>query len=312
MSDNYNISEELVTKLINNQRSDRRWKNIRFFCVILILFAAILSGYFFLMSGSYSDENEDYVSLVRLNGYILPGASFSAENVLPLLNAAFSDKKAKGVVLAINSGGGSPVQSAIIHDKILELKKKYKKRVVVVGEDILASGAYLVAMAGDKVYVNQDTITGSIGVVMQGFGFSDAMQKVGITRRVFTAGENKVRLDPFQPLSQKDIDKTKAVLEEVHQHFIQYVTESRGDRLTGDKNELFSGDFWPGSTALKYGIVDGLANLSEALPKEFDTIHYVDYSLQPTVIEMITKGLKSELDIDFGTTYHQSRLVSAI
>jgi protease-4 len=312
MPSNFNISEELVRQLIKNQKSDRRWKNFRFFCFLLILAAVAAAVYFAFFSPS-SEEKQDkkhYVSLVRLNGVIAAGNDFSAKRVIPLLDDAFKDKHAKGVVLEINSGGGSPVQSAIIHDKILELKKKYHKTVIIVGEDMLASGAYLVAMAGDKVYVNQDTITGSIGVIMEGFGFKDAIEKIGVSRRVFTAGKNKDQMDPFESLTPGAVKKTKQVLDEVHEHFIEYVVSSRGKRLKGDRVELFSGDFWVGSTALKYGIVDGLGNLSGVLQREFKTSHYVDYSERPSLIRSITKGLRSELNFPMISSHN--RLVAAV
>jgi len=306
------LSETLIKQLISHQKSERRWKNIRFFILLILFCLLFFSGYSFIhhKKSTADTTQKDYVALIRLNGYIFPGSPFSAEKVIPLLNDAFADTQAKGVVIDINSGGGSPVQSSIIHDKILELKAKYQKPVIVVGEDILASGAYMVAVAGDKIYVNQDTITGSIGVVMEGFGFNEAIKKIGVSRRVFTAGKNKVQMDPFEPLSTAEVAKTKKVLDEVHQHFIAYVQQSRGNRLKGDKSELFSGDFWTGSTALTLGIVDGVGNLSQVLPKEFHTHYYVDYSEEPSLLESIKKQLGTTLDFALEKT--QPRLAATM
>ncbi len=310
MSLNYNISDNLIRDLIKNQQRDRLWRNIRFVVWMLL----IGSGIFFMLHGLPGDErakpDQPYVSLVRLNGFISADSSFSAEKVLPQLEAAFSDKNAKGVVLEINSGGGSPVQAEIIEQKILQLKQKFNKKVIVIGEDVLASGAYLVAMGADQVYVNQDTITGSIGVIMEGFGFTDAIKKLGISRRVYTAGTNKDRLDPFEPVSSQDKEKITGLLDETHSHFVEIVTNSRGKRLHGDPEQLFSGDFWLGSQALKLGLVDGLGNTSNILPQVFQVAYYVDYSEKPSVLDSLLKGMKTELD--WTLSYHHNGLTAQL
>lgn len=293
------IEKEIAQSFIHEHRLGRRWRNIRFFgWFFLLLFYAFL-----IFGPSNSDpsdavlKNKPYVSLIRLNGEIMPGASFSAEKVLPQLIDAFRDKKASGVVLLINSPGGSPVQASIIHDKIEQLKKQYNKKVIVVGEDALASGSYLVATAADKIYVNRDTLTGSIGVIMSGFGFTDAMEKVGVTRRVFTAGDNKDRLDPFVALNPADVAKVKTVLDDVHQDFIQDVIDGRGKRLNGDPKELFSGDFWSGSQAVKLGLADGTGNLWDVLQTEFSVKFYKDYTPEPSLFQKIVAGAETELKL---------------
>lgn len=294
--ENQSTENTLAKALLKDRKADRRWKVIRSF-----VWAAIVLVYaYFLFAPAPVPSDTDtskkpYVSMLRLNGAIKAGSRFSADRVVPQLIRAFRDKKARGVVLVINSPGGSPVQATIIHDKIIQLKKKYKKKVIVVGQDALASGAYLVATAADVIYVHNDTLTGSIGVIMSGFGFSDAIEKIGVTRRVFTAGTNKDRLDAFRPLTQGDKTKVKQLLTEVHQHFINDVLQGRGDRLKGDRDELFSGDFWTGATAVKLGIADKVGNTWNALKDEFGVEHFKNYTSKPNFLQMILSGAETEL-----------------
>jgi len=304
------LNNELVDALILDRKRDRRWRNIRFF--IMVLFALLYT--FLLVSPSQQDADEPgfnpkkpYVSLVRLNGEIAEDKSFSANKVVPLLTRAFADKQSKGVVLAINSPGGSPVQASIIHDKILYLKNKYpKKKVTVVASDALASGAYLVATAADKIYVNEDTLTGSIGVIMSGFGFEDTLKKIGVTRRLFTAGKNKARMDPFEPLNPADVAKMRTVLDDVHQHFINDVVQGRKNKLRGNPSELFSGDFWIGDRAVELGIADGIANVWEVLKSDYNVTQYKNFSPRPSFLNAFVKGVDSELNL--GLTHETSPL----
>jgi protease-4 len=290
------VTSELVRDLINEKKADRRWRNIRFFIVIFILVAMVVMLLPEKSAMTAGEKGKGHVSLVRLDGMIAPGQGFSAEEVLPVLKDAFADKQAKGVVLVINSGGGTPVQASIMHDAIMDYKKKYHKKVVVVGEDLLASGAYYVAVAADKIYVNPNTITGSIGVIMKGFGFPDAMKKVGIERRVYTAGVNKDRLDPFLPQSKEDIAKIRQVIDEIHANFQQVVLEGRQGKLHADSSVLFTGDFWSGPTALKLGLVDALGNLSDVLHVEFDDAHYQEYTEAPSVLKSLMGQFGVSLD----------------
>ncbi|PIZ04339.1 MAG: S49 family peptidase [Gammaproteobacteria bacterium CG_4_10_14_0_8_um_filter_38_16] len=294
------LEYQLVQSLLSEQKTMRRWKNTRFFIWVFLFLLTL----FILIAPNFSDNthgsghaDNNYVALIRLNGVIKPGESFSARKVLPELTRAFRDKAAKGVVLLINSPGGSPVQASIIHDKIIQLKKKYHKEVIVVGEDTLASGAYLVATAADKIFVNKDTVTGSIGVIMEGFGFENAMAKIGITRRVFTAGTNKDRLDPFEALKPQDKAKIKSILDAVHQDFVNDVEQGRKGKLNGDPAELFSGDFWTGTQAVKLGLVDGTANIWQATQETFGTTQYRDYSPTPGFWESVMRDVSTELHV---------------
>lgn len=300
--DNQNLAADLVRDLIKERRSDRRWKNFRFFLGFVFFIIAILVVFAQISSSSSGDTRNGYVALIRLNGMIAPGQDFSAENVLPILQSAFKDKDAKGVILDINSGGGTPVQASIIHDAILDLKKQYKKKVVVVGEDLMASGAYFVAVAADKIIINPNTITGSIGVIMKEFGFPELIKKLGIERRVYTAGINKDRLDPFLPTNKEDIEKIRQVISEVHTNFENVVLKGRAGKLHDSNNVLFSGDFWSGQTALKLGLVDGLGNLSDAMRSEFKVNAYKDYSQSQSLLKSVLSQLGASLDLALEST----------
>ena len=300
MNDNASLEQELVTSLIRDRRSDRRWRNIRFFSFIFLIGAFVFYLNYTPSHAHNSNAKKSYVSLVTMYGPIFSDKAFSAEQVIPELHNAFKDKDSKGVVLVIDSPGGSPVQASIIHDKIMQLKQKYHKKVIVLGGDALASGAYLVATAADKIYVHTDTLTGSIGVIMDGFGFNDLMTKLGVSRRVFTAGDHKDRLDPFEPLNPQDVAKVKAVLEDVHQSFIQDVVDGRQGKLKGTPDELFSGDFWTGRQATTLGLADGTGNLWTIMDAEFKTNMYRDYTTKPNLIDVLVKGISTSFNLHFG------------
>jgi len=299
-TNNNEVNAILVRDLLKEKRADRRWKNIRFI-FWFALFAYIIIGVFNYvgkpsLSGTAGGK---YIALIRLDGMIAPDREFSAEQIVPILHDAFSDKNAKGVIIDINSPGGTPVQAAIIHDAIIAYKKKYHKKVVIVGEDLLTSGAYFVSVAADKIYVNPNTITGSIGVVMKGFGFVDAMKKLGIERRVYTAGIAKDRLDPFLPQNPSDLQKIQTVMTEVHQNFVKAVTEGRKGKLKGDPAQLFNGDFWSGQAALNLGLVDHLGNLMDAMNTEFNTTEYKEYGSTFNFFRMLEGHMNSTFDMLF-------------
>lgn len=292
------VTSILARDLLREKRADRRWKNIRFI-FWFALFTYTIIGIFSLMGGSSVPgpiKNGKYVALIRIEGMIAPGRDFSAEELTPLLHDAFTDKNAAGIVIVINSPGGTPVQASMIHDAIITYKKKYHKRVVIVGEDLLTSGAYYVAVAGDKIYVNPNTLTGSIGVIMKGFGFVDLMKKIGVDRRVYYSGDAKDRLDPFLPQTPEDVKKIQEVIGEVHENFAQAVLEGRKGKLNGDPKMLFSGDFWSGTTAVKLGLVDGLGNLMDVMDKEFKTTHYKEFGGPPNFLRLLSGQLGSAID----------------
>jgi protease-4 len=292
------MTHELVRDLIKERRRDRRWRNLRFFAGLLLFVLIACSIFSTARNPAVTGNGEGgYIALVRMNGLIAPGESFSAEEVIPALRDAFTDTQAKGIILDINSGGGTPVQASIIHDEIIKLKNQYHKKVIVVGEDMLASGAYFVAVSGDKIYVNPNTVTGSIGVIMQGFGLNDVIKKIGVERRVITSGVNKDRLDPFLPQTPQDIAKIQSVVNEVHDNFNQAVTLGRQGKLHGDLKELFSGDFWTGQSALKLGLVDKLGNLTDAMQNEFKVTKYKDYSGSGDMLKSLVNKVGSSLNL---------------
>ena len=217
-------------------------------------------------------RNRVVVPVVRLSGVIAvgstlrPGLSLAAVN--DVLERAFK-QRSKAVAVVINSPGGSPVQSALIHDRIRQLAKKHERRVIVFCEDVAASGGYWLALAGDEIHADQSSIIGSIGVVAAGFGFVETLNKLGVERRVYTAGQSKVILDPFQPEKKADVARLKELQASIHESFIRHVRDRRGDRLKGDDKEVFSGAFWTAEKARELGLIDGLGHLHQVLEDKF-------------------------------------------
>lgn len=295
------MSSHLASELLREKRSERRWRNIRFVAWFLLTCFIISKMLDIGAPETPIMGKNNYAALIRLDGMIAPEKSFSGEEVIPILREAFSDKHANGVIIDINSPGGTPVQAAMIHDAILYYKKKYNKKVIVVGEDMLTSGAYFVAVAADKIYVNPNTLTGSIGVIMKGFGFVDLMKKLGVERRVYIAGNDKDRLDPFLPQTPGDLAKIRTVMAEVQGNFIKAVTEGRKGKLHGKPEELFNGDFWSGQGAKNLGLVDGLGNLLEVSQLEFNTTELKEYGGTAPWVKILGGQISSSFDSLFYT-----------
>ena len=292
-----NITDYIAELLIKDRKRDRLWRNVRFFLFLSIL----ITWTIFIINPTNKKESSDvksqpHVALVKLRGPITAEGDFSADRVMPILTRAFEDKNAKGVLIEISSGGGSAVQSFIIHDKIEQLKKKYNKKVVVLGVDALASGAYLIATAADKIYANNITLTGSIGVIYSGFGFTDAIKKLGITRRVFTAGSDKNQLDPFSEISDKSKQKIKSILQDIQANFTADVLASRKGKLKISNDKLFSGDVWTGEQAKTIGLIDGTGNIWDIMQKEFGTVKYKNYKLKNTLLENIANSFGANVN----------------
>tara|TARA_Y100001970_G_scaffold152960_1_gene187358 strand:- start:3104 stop:3907 length:804 start_codon:yes stop_codon:yes gene_type:complete len=200
-------------------------------------------------------------------GRFKQGIDFAGQE--EIIKKAFSIKKSLAVAISINSPGGSPVQSHLIHDFIRYQAKKNKKKVIFFAEDVAASGGYLIACAGDEIYANQSSIIGSIGVIYSSFGFKDLIQKIGIQRRVYTAGKNKSTLDPFMEEKKEDIERLKNIQLDLHEDFIDVVEKSRSTKLKKDEVELFSGEFWSGRKAKELGLIDGIGNANQILMDKF-------------------------------------------
>ena len=219
-------------------------------------------------------KKKKIVSHIKLSGVIgnvgkfKEGIDFSGQE--EIIKKAFSIKKSLVVAISINSPGGSPVQSHLLYKFIREQAKKHKKKVIVFTEDVAASGGYLIACAGDEIYANPSSIVGSIGVIYSSFGFKDLIKKIGIQRRVYTAGKNKSTLDPFLEEKEEDINRLKSIQLELHEEFINVVEESRAAKLKKDSGiELFSGEFWSGKKAKELGLIDGLGNADQILKEKF-------------------------------------------
>ena len=213
-----------------------------------------------------------------------------------ILKKAFSYKKPKTVAISINSPGGSPVQSHLIYSYIRQLAKKNKTNVIIFAEDVAASGGYFIACAGDEIYANSSSIVGSIGVISASFGFKDLIKKYGIERRIYTAGKNKSTLDPFVDEKEEDVQRLKKIQLDLHSDFIKIVKESRGNKLIDpERNNIFTGEFWSGSTALKLGLIDGIGNADQILKEKFgENIVIKKFERQKG---FIAKKLSSSVDL---------------
>ena len=269
--------EKIALSALNEQKIARRW-NI-FFKGLTFLFLFIL-----LFSGFSAMHNKGstgtHTALIEINGVIGEKDEVNAKDFFESLERAYESHGTKGIILKINSPGGSPVQAGMINDEIKRQKKIHPHiPVYAVVEDICASGGYYIAVATDKIYVDKASIVGSIGVLMDGFGFTDTMKKVGVERRLMTAGSNKAMLDPFLPINPKQQAFVQDMLNQVHQQFIAVVREGRGQRLK-ESPEMFSGLFWNGETAVKLGLADGMANydfVARELIKADDIVDFTTY-----------------------------------
>jgi protease-4 len=279
--------ERLVFATLAEQRAARRWRIFKSLAWLLF-FAVLLWSLLYRGGPSKSDKTLPHTAVVEVKGEIASDSDASAEFVVAAVRAAFEDPGAQGVVLLINSPGGSPVQAGIINDEIKRLKARYKKPVYAVVEESCASAAYYIAASADRIFVDKASIVGSIGVLMDGFGFVDLMNKVGVERRLMTAGENKGFLDPFSPQTEKHRVHAQAMLDQIHRQFIDAVKTGRGNRLK-DAPELFTGLFWTGQQAVELGLADQLANLDFVAREVIKAEELVDYTRRENVAERLAK-----------------------
>ena len=271
---------------IVEQRQARRWRNgIRLAWLVVV---GVLIWLGMERGGAPKDVSSPHTAVVEIKGEIASGAEASADTTVSALRSAFEDKGAQGVVLLINSPGGSPVQAGIINDEIQRLKKLHNKPIVAVVEESCASAAYYIAVAADQIYVDKASIVGSIGVLMDGFGFTGLMDKLGVERRLMTAGENKGFMDPFSPQTAKQREFAQAMLDQIHQQFIAVVKQGRGTRLK-ETPETFSGLFWTGQQAIDLGLADHLGNIDYVAREVIKAEELVDYTHHENVAERLVK-----------------------
>jgi len=287
------VIERLAFAALREQTRARRWR-----VFFMLFFIAYLSFVTLVLLFGGGDEygvggeadGDRHTAVVKLSGIIADGDEAGSENVIRGLKAAFEHEDTAGVVLEINSPGGSPVQAAYIFDEIMRLKQLHEdKPVYAVVADIAASGGYFVAAAADRIYVNKSSLVGSIGVRMDSFGFVELMTKIGIERRLLTAGENKAMLDPFLPEQQDQKAHLQAMLDQVHGHFIAAVEQGRGDRLS-QSEDLFSGLIWTGERAIELGLVDAYGN-TRSVARELKAEHIVDFTPKTDLMQRIAESI---------------------
>jgi len=278
--------EKLVFASLNEQRLARRWRT--FVRLAWLLFFVVL-GWLALSEGvGNQNVTAPHTAVIEIKGEIASGAEASAELVVASARAAFEDEGAQAVVLLINSPGGSPVQAGIINDEIKRLKALHNKPVYAVVEESAASAAYYIAVSADKIFVDKASIVGSIGVLMDGFGFTGLMDKLGVERRLMTSGENKGFLDPFSPQTETQRAYAQAMLDQIHQQFISVVKEGRGERLK-ETPETFSGLFWSGQQAVEIGLADQLGSLDFVAREVVKAEDIIDYTRRDNVAERLVK-----------------------
>ena len=297
MSEGNNWEKDVLTSIategIKEQKRSRRWGIFFKFLTFAYLFAIII-----IMNQSSSDsglKGGKHTALVELKGVIAPGEDASADNVITALRSAFKDPDTVGIILRINSPGGSPVQSGYIYDEILRLREKYPDTpMYAVISDICASGGYYVAAAAEKIYADQASIVGSIGVRMDNFGFVDAMKKLGVERRTLTAGENKALLDPFAPENPAVTKHLTGLLKSVHDQFINAVKQGRGDKLK-EVDGMFTGLIWTGDQSVELGLVDELGSSSYVAREVFKEENIVNFTVQPDFLERFSKQIGAQI-----------------
>lgn len=280
-------SDALVAELLRERKKDRKASilKVAFFAVATLCYVLWMT---YAMGGfSNFGPSKPFAAVVKITGAIGPDKEASYAAMAPLLKQAFEHPLSKGVVLNINSPGGTPVQSALIHDLVLELKEKHKKPVIAVGEDMMTSGAYLIAVSADTLVVNRSTVTGSIGVISAGFGFPDLLAKLGVERRVATAGKSKNLLDPFSPAKEEDAQTQQQLLTSIHEHFKDVVNAGRQGKLATNTPGLFEGSVWTGKEAVALGLVDELGSVDQAVKKHLGVEDTIVLARKKPVIESI-------------------------
>jgi protease IV len=282
--------EQLSFASLKEQRSARRWGIFfKFLTFIYISFIFVSFGGLSIFGKGKSGPDKQHTALVELRGVIEASGDNNADHLTGAIANAFKDENSVGVILRINSPGGSPVQSGIVYDEIKRLRAKYpEKPFYVVIEDICASGGYYIASAADKIYVDKASIVGSIGVLMDGFGFTGTMEKLGVERRLLTAGENKAFMDPFSPVNETHKAFTQSLLTDIHGQFIDVVKKGRGKRLK-ETPETFSGLMWTGAKSIEMGLTDGYGTVDSVARDVLKAETVIDYSEKENIADRLAK-----------------------
>lgn len=290
--------EKIALAGLQEQKVSRRWsvlfKSLTFIYLFFLLL--MLLGWV----GANKNSSLAHTALIDINGVIEAGGQVNADAVISSLKDAYDHKGTKGIILRINSPGGSPVQAGIINDEIHRQRKLHPEvPVYAVVEDICASGGYYIAVAADKIFVDKASIVGSIGVLMDGYGFTELMKKVGVERRLMTAGENKGMLDPFSPENPKQKAFAQNMLDQIHQQFIKVVRDGRGNRLK-ETQETFSGMFWNGEESIKLGLADAEGSADYVAREVIKESEIVDFTYQETVVDRFAKKLGASMGHELG------------
>jgi protease-4 len=289
------IIEKLALETLAEQKRRRRWGIFfKILGFVYLTFLIVALGDWGGASDTLGDGKK-HTALVQLNGVIKPTGEASAEKITESLQAAFKDHGTQGVILRINSPGGSPVQSGIINDEIRRLRAKHPNiPLYAVVEDVCASGGYYVAAAADRIFVDKASIVGSIGVLMDGFGFTGTMDKLGVERRLLTAGENKGFLDPFSPQDAHHKEHAQVLLDDIHKQFIDVVRKGRGKRLK-ESPELFSGLMWTGAKSIELGLADELGSVEYVARDVIKAEDIRDYTLRASLTERFAKQFGADM-----------------
>ena len=282
------VLEKVALSAIAEQRASRRWGVLFKSLILIYLFVVLFIGMGWIKRGDYKSPGK-HTALVELRGVIAADSLASADNITSGLQAAFKDTNTQGIVLRINSPGGSPVQAGYINDEIKRLRAQYPNiPVYAVVEDICASGGYYVAVAADRIYVDKASIVGSIGVVMDGFGFTGTMEKLGVERRAISAGENKKFLDPFSPENPAHREFAEKMLSDIHQQFITVVRNGRGQRLQ-ENPDIFSGLVWVGQKSIELGLADALGSVESVARDVIKAEDIIDFTPRENIAERVAR-----------------------
>ena len=309
------VLEKVALKALEEQRRTRQWSalfKLLWFILAFLIVSAWMGWIGRPDKDSMSTSVGKHTALVDLEGIIAPDTKASAEKIIKGLNRAFKDSNTQGVVLRINSPGGSPVQAGYINDEIRRLRAKYPNTpLFAVVQDLCASGGYYVAVAADRIYVDKASLVGSIGVIIGSFGFAGALEKLGIERRAYHAGDNKDFLDPFLPEKPADREHAQQMLAEIHQQFINVVRQGRGKRLK-ETPETFSGLVWTGEKSVELGLADGLGSLEYVAREVIKAEKVVDYSSKDNVFEQLSERLGTQFGATLGRAAVESAARSAL